>query len=139
MADIMEIADQRDVTLHFYETVADMRHGCGGFVAIDCDPHELGAGAGKRRDLSRRPFDIGRISVGHRLDGDRRAAAGEDRRVAGANAHANRAAAGRGPGVLGVRETGGGGKFRANCHAWCLSWLRRRPVDILHKIVAIMT
>jgi hypothetical protein len=42
------------------------------------------------------------------LDGDRRAAAGEDRLVAGANAHANGAAAGRGPGVLGVREIGGG-------------------------------
>jgi hypothetical protein len=108
MADIMEIADQRDVTVHFCETVADMRHGCGGYVAIDCDPHELGTGAGKRRDLGRRLFDIGRIRVGHRLDGDRRAAAGEDRRVAGTNVHANGAAAARGPGVLGVRETGGG-------------------------------
>jgi hypothetical protein len=108
MADIMEIADQRDVTIHFCETVADMRHGGRRLIAVDGDPHELGAGAGKRRDLGRRPFDIGRIRVGHRLDGDRRAAAGEDRRVAGTNAHANGAAAARGPGVLGVRETGGG-------------------------------
>ncbi len=56
-ADIMEIAGQTDVTVHFCETVADMRHGCGGFVTIDNDPHELGARAGKRRDPGRRPID----------------------------------------------------------------------------------
>ncbi len=108
MADIMEIADQGDAAVHLCETVADMRHGGRRLIAVNGDPHELGARAGKRRDLGRRPFDIGRIRVGHGLHGDRRAAAGEDCRVAGPNAHANGAAAGRRPGIPGVREAGGG-------------------------------
>src|SRR5438105_4931609 len=137
MADIMEIADQRDVTLHFCETVADMRHRGRRLIAVDGDPYEFGAGADKRRDLSRRPFDIGRIRVGHRLNRDWRAAAGEDHGVAGTNAHANRAAAGCGPGALGVREAGGGGMFRA-IHAR-YPWLRGRPAGISHKTVAIIT
>ena len=39
------------------ELFADMRHGGGGLVAIDGDAHELGAGAGERRDLGDRSFE----------------------------------------------------------------------------------
>ncbi|MGI8567790.1 MAG: hypothetical protein ACR2KT_01220 [Methylocella sp.] len=37
--------------------VAEMRHGGRRLIAVDGDPHELGARAGKRRDLCRCPFD----------------------------------------------------------------------------------
>ena len=139
MADIMEIADQRDVAAHFRKTVANMRHGRGGLIAVDGDPHEFGARIGERRDLGRRPFDIGRIRVGHRLDGDRRAATGEDRRIAGANAHANGAASGREPGDVRVREAKGGWELRANCHVWCLSLAEGRARRTNPFTVAIMT
>ena len=93
MADVMEIADQRRRHAHLREPVADMRHGGGGLVAIDGDAHQLRARARQRRDLARRRFDVGRVGVGHRLHGDRRAAA--DRHGAGprADAHADGRAA----------------------------------------------
>ena len=51
VAVIVEVADQRHVDAARVELVADMRHGGGGLVAVHRDAHELGAGAGKRRDL----------------------------------------------------------------------------------------
>ncbi len=75
VADVVEVADQRRVHAHRGEPVADMRHGGGRLVAIDGDAHELRAGARQRRDLPRRRLDVGGVGVGHRLHGDRRAAA----------------------------------------------------------------
>ena len=45
VADVMEVADQRRGDAALAQRVADMRHGRGGFVAIDRDPHQLGTGA----------------------------------------------------------------------------------------------
>ena len=82
VADIVEVADQRHAHAAFQQRVADVRHcGCG-LVAIDRDPHELGARAPQRGDLTRRRLDVGCVGVGHRLDDDRRAAADHNGRVA---------------------------------------------------------
>ena len=59
-----------------------MGNGGGGLVAVDGQPHELGAGAGERGDLAGGRLDVGGVGVGHRLDDDRRAAADQDRRSA---------------------------------------------------------
>ncbi len=75
VADIVEVADERHGDAEPGEPLADMRDGGGGLVAIDRDAHDLGAGAGERRDLRDRRIDIGRVRVGHRLDDDRSAAA----------------------------------------------------------------
>ena len=55
-----------------------MRHGGGGLVAIDGDPHQFRTGAGQCRDLRDGALDIGGVGVGHRLHDDRRAAADLD-------------------------------------------------------------
>jgi len=60
--------------------------------------------------LGHGPLDVGRISVGHGLNGDRRAAAGHDRAFAKADAHADGVAAGEGACVVGIDELGGGQK-----------------------------
>ena len=97
VADIVEVADQRDRHAHPREPVADMRHGGGGLVAVDRDAHEFGAGAGERGDLARGALDVGGVGVGHGLDDDRGAAADHHRRGAGADAHADAASARFGP------------------------------------------
>ena len=79
VADVMEIADQRDFDAALQQTVADVRHGGGGLVAVDGDAHEFGARAGQRGHLPRRRLDVGGVSVCHRLHGDGRAAADSDR------------------------------------------------------------
>ena len=78
VADVMEVPDQRRGDAALAQRIADMRHGGGRFVAIDRDPHQLGAGAGKRRDLFHRARHIGGVGVGHRLHHDRGAAANRD-------------------------------------------------------------
>ena len=55
-----------------------MRNGGGGFVAVDRDANQLGAGARKGCDLRDGAVDIGGVGVGHRLHDDRRAAADGD-------------------------------------------------------------
>ena len=84
VADIVEVADERDVDAEAVEPLADLRHRGRRLVPVDRDADELGAGAGERRDLRHRGVDIGRVGVGHRLHDDRRAAA--DRH--GSDAHA---------------------------------------------------
>ncbi len=78
VADIMEIADQGRGDAALAQAVADMRHGGGGFLAVDRDAHQFGAGARQRCDLGDGAFDIGGVGVGHRLHDDRRAAADGD-------------------------------------------------------------
>ena len=90
VADVVEIADQRDTDAALEKRVADMRHGGGRLVAIDRDPHQFGARAPQRRNLTRRRLDVGGVGVGHRLHHDRRAAADRDRRVAFADPNADR-------------------------------------------------
>ena len=97
VADVVEVADQRDIDAHRGEPVADVRHGGRRLVAIDGDAHELRAGARERRDLARRRLDVGGVGVGHRLHRDRRAAADRDRAGAAPDAHADARAARRGP------------------------------------------
>ena len=41
MANIVEIADERDRDAEFIEVIADVGHGGGGFVPVDGDAHEL--------------------------------------------------------------------------------------------------
>ncbi len=78
VADIVEIADQGRGDAALAQAVADMRHGGGGFFAIDRDAHQFGAGARQRGDLGDRALDIGGVGVGHRLHHDRRTAADGD-------------------------------------------------------------
>ena len=75
VADIVEVADQRDVEAEPLQPLADARHGGGGLVAVDGDAHDLGAGPVQRGDLGDGLVDVGRVGVGHRLHDDRRAAA----------------------------------------------------------------
>ena len=78
VADVMEVADQRRGDAALAQAVADVRHGGGGFLAVDGDAHQFRAGARQRRDLRDRALDIGGVGVGHRLHHDRRAAADGD-------------------------------------------------------------
>ncbi len=118
VADIVEIADQRHEAVLPRQLVADMRHGGGGLVAIDRDAHQLGAGAGERRDLRDGGVDIGRIRIGHGLHDDRRAAADLHGGLAGADLDADRAPTRRGSGAKLKRIVGrGGGRVRVVGHA----------------------
>ena len=78
VADIMEIADQRRGDATLAQAVADMRHGSGGLIAVDRDPHHFGPGARQGCDLGDGAVDIGGVGVGHRLHDDRGAAADGD-------------------------------------------------------------
>ena len=46
----------------------------GVLLARDGDADDVGAGLGDAADLVHRRAEIGRLGLGHRLDGDRRAA-----------------------------------------------------------------
>ena len=91
VADVVEVADQRHVDAALVEAFADVRHGRRGFVAVDRDAHELGAGAGKRCHLRDRALHVGGIGIGHRLHDDRRTAA--DLHAADDHRHADAARA----------------------------------------------
>ncbi len=41
VADIVEVADDRHVDTHAQQPFLDVRHGGGGFVAIDGDAHQF--------------------------------------------------------------------------------------------------
>jgi len=43
----MEVADQRRGDAALAQAVADMRYGGRGFLAVDRDPHQFGAGAAR--------------------------------------------------------------------------------------------
>jgi hypothetical protein len=58
-----------------HPALADMRHGRGGFVIVDRDPHQFGAGSRQGFDLCHRTVDVGGIGIGHGLDDDRGLAA----------------------------------------------------------------
>ena len=94
VADIMEVADERDVDAQAIQPLAHLRNGRGGFVAIDGDAHDFGAGARKRCDLGDRRIHIRRVGVGHRLNHDRGASADQD----AAHIDPDRALAGQGIG-----------------------------------------
>ena len=96
VADIVEVADDRHVDIHFEQPLLDMRHGGRGLVAVDRDAHDLRAGARQRRHLLRRPLDIGGVGIGHRLHHNGCAAA--DGHIA--DLHGN-----------GLMPFGGAGKF----------------------------
>ena len=74
----MKIADDRHIDTHKLQSVADIGHGLGGFVAVDRDADDLGARGGKGRDLLDGGIDVRRIGIGHGLDNDGRAAAHGD-------------------------------------------------------------
>ena len=78
VADIMEVADQRNAHAPGGEPVTDMRNAGRRFIAVDRDPHEFRAGLGELCDLQRGFFDIGRVGVGHGLHNDRGIAANRD-------------------------------------------------------------
>ncbi len=78
VADIVEVADERDLDPHLGEPVADVRDGGRRLVAVDGDADQLRAGAGERGDLGCRRVHVRRVGIGHRLDDDRRAAAHDD-------------------------------------------------------------
>ena len=75
MADIVKIADKRDVDAAFGQPVADMRHCSSRLVAIDRDANDFRTGPRKCGNLLHRGVNIGRVGVGHRLDNNRRTAA----------------------------------------------------------------
>ena len=68
VADVMEVADERDIDAHAIEPLANMWYRRRRLVAIDGDADKLRAGAGESRDLLRRSLDIGCVRIGHRLD-----------------------------------------------------------------------
>ena len=80
VADVMEVADQRNRDPHRGELVANVGNRSRRLVAVDGQAHELGAGARERRDLARRRFGVGGVGVGHGLDDDGGAPADDDRR-----------------------------------------------------------
>ena len=137
MADIVEIADERDVDPLRAQAVADVRHGGGGLVAIDGDADEFRARARQRRDLPRRRLDVGRVGVGHGLHGDRRAAADDDRARPGADPHADGSVPGpRAEGIGRIDRhwarfswrahmTGNVGRRAQNCHPRAAPFSRR--------------
>ena len=51
VADIVEVADQRHLAALLQQPFLDLRHRRRGFVAVDGDAHDLGAGARERGDL----------------------------------------------------------------------------------------
>ena len=75
VADVVEVADDRDVDADLEQPLLDLGHGRGGLVAVDGDAHDLGAGLGEGRDLAHGAVDVRGVGVGHRLHHDRRAAA----------------------------------------------------------------
>ena len=75
VADIVEVADQRDIDAEPQQPFTNARNGGGRFIAVDRDAHQFGAGAMQGRDLRHRAINVGRIGVGHGLHHDRRAAA----------------------------------------------------------------
>ncbi len=78
VADIVEVADDRHVDIHFEKPLLDVRYRGRGLVAVDGDAHDLRTGARQRRHLLRRPLGIGGVGIGHRLHHDGRAAADGD-------------------------------------------------------------
>ncbi len=93
VSDIVEVADQRRVDAPGAQTIADMGHSRGGLVAVDRDPHQLGARPRQRRNLAGGRLDVGGVGVGHRLHDDRRARPDMDRALALADANSDRRAA----------------------------------------------
>ena len=106
VADVMEIADERDVASLLRELLENMRHGRRRLVAIDGDAHQLRALLRQRQNLRHGRLDIRRVGVGHGLNDDRRAAADDHRAGARANSHRACAPAGRRFGDDRVGQTG---------------------------------
>ena len=78
MADVVEVADDRHVDVHFAQLVLDVRHGGRGLIAVDGDADDFRAGARQRRHLLGCPVGVRRVGVGHRLHHDGCAAADRD-------------------------------------------------------------
>ena len=118
VADVMKIADQRDVDAHPVELFADVRDGGSRLVAVDGDPHQLRARPRQRGDLRDGGVDVGRVGVGHGLHDNRRAAAHRHGALAGSDRYGAAAMSRRGFGVDGLREEGfgvSGHGFSAGC------------------------
>ena len=108
VADVMEIADQRNRNALFSEPFPNMRDGARGLVAVDGDAHQFRARPRQRRDLRDRRVDVGGVGVGHGLHDNRRAAADRHGARAGPDDDAARAMARRGLGGRGRRQGGFG-------------------------------
>ena len=88
--DVMKVTDKGDITAQGIKLFADVRYGFCGVISIDRDPHQLRTGPRQGRHLRHCLCDVGGISVGHRLNDDRRAAADGNT----ANVNSNRSASG---------------------------------------------
>ena len=75
VAVVVEIPDDRHADAETAHLAHDLGDGRGGRVVVDGDPHQLAAGVGEGHDLERGRVGVGRVGVGHRLDGDRVATA----------------------------------------------------------------
>ncbi len=95
VADVVEIADERDVASLLGELFENMRHCRRRLVAVNGDAHQLGPLLRQRQNLRHGRFDIRRIGIGHGLHDDRRAAAHHHGGVAGADRDRAGAMAGR--------------------------------------------
>ena len=78
VAAVVEIADQRHVTVECVERFANGRHGGSRFSGVHGDPDELRARIRERLDLRNGRRHVRRVRIGHRLDDDRCAAADRD-------------------------------------------------------------
>ena len=98
----VDVGDDRDRRL-----AHDRPQRLGVLLARDGDPDEVGAGVGDAADLVHRGLQVGGLRLGHRLDGDRRAAPDGDAADVDLplRGHGSMIRTGRGPGCLrlGVR------------------------------------
>ncbi len=80
VADIVEIANQRDVETQPFQAFAHFRHGSGAFVAVHGDADDLGPCLMQRGHLLDRRVDVGGVRVRHGLHDDGRTTADHARR-----------------------------------------------------------
>ncbi len=75
VADVMKVADDGDAYPLCEQPVLDMRNRSGRGVSVDCDAHDLRAGARELRYLPCGPRYVGSVGIGHGLHDHRRATA----------------------------------------------------------------
>ena len=79
MAVVVEVADERRGDARVEHALLDGGHRGRRLGQVDRDAHELRARLRELDALPRGRVDVGRVGVGHRLDGNGRAAADLDR------------------------------------------------------------
>ena len=81
----VKVTHDRDIDSQLRESIPNGCDGGGGFARVDGDAHDFGARACECLDLLNGAFDIGRVSVRHRLHDNGCSAADSD----GANRNLN--------------------------------------------------